>query len=159
MLNRKKGQAALEFLTTYSWAIMIILLTVGALTYFDIFNTSRFISERCETGAQISCVEAAVSESGDFKIRLTNNYPVDIVVESLSVSHLGTTRTENVDEEFGRGETNEIDFSLDSDLSLSSNNREMFDIEIKFKRSGGDNSYDILGNIVLRPLPEDVFNS
>ncbi|MCF7865934.1 hypothetical protein K9L67_02665 [Candidatus Woesearchaeota archaeon] len=34
----KKGQAAMEFLMTYGWAILVVLLAIGALAYFGLLN-------------------------------------------------------------------------------------------------------------------------
>jgi len=38
----KKGQAALEFLTTYGWAFLVILIMIGALSYFGVLNPSMY---------------------------------------------------------------------------------------------------------------------
>ena len=156
-MKKKKGQAAIEFLTTYSWAILGILLTIGALMYFDVFNTNRFITERCETGAQISCVEAAVTEDGQFNIRLTNGYPVAITINSITLSgsaaytHTGGATTMD----FTRGETKTINFPIPN-AQFSRNTRESFDITINFERQGGSNTYNVTGNVVVRPLPAGV---
>lgn len=34
----KKCQAAMEFLMTYGWAILVVLVAVGALFYFGVFD-------------------------------------------------------------------------------------------------------------------------
>ena len=156
-MKKKKGQAAIEFLTTYSWAILGILLTIGALMYFDVFNTNRFITERCETGAQISCVEAAVTEDGQFNIRLTNGYPVAITINSITLSgsaeHIHIPIALPLD--FNRGETQTINFLIPN-AQFSRNTRESFDITINFQRQGGTHSYNVTGNVVVRPLPAGV---
>ncbi len=36
----KKGQAAMEFLMTYGWAILAAIIAIGVLAYFGIFNLS-----------------------------------------------------------------------------------------------------------------------
>ncbi|MEM5792965.1 MAG: hypothetical protein QXY45_01210 [Candidatus Aenigmatarchaeota archaeon] len=36
---RKKGQAAMEYLMTYGWAILIIIVVVGALFAMGVFKT------------------------------------------------------------------------------------------------------------------------
>ena len=35
----KKGQAAMEYLMTYGWAILIVIVVVGALFTMGVFNT------------------------------------------------------------------------------------------------------------------------
>ncbi len=37
----KKSQAALEFLITYGWAFLVILLMIGTLSYFGILSPSQ----------------------------------------------------------------------------------------------------------------------
>ena len=156
-MRRKKGQAAIEFLTTYSWAILIIFLSIGALMYFDIFNTSRFISERCETGAQLKCIEAELTEGGTFRIRLANNFPVDIQIHYIDVGPLGGTLERTTYGAAG-GNTIEISeiqtFSADTGSTFSGNTREQLEINIAFSRDEpGAKQYEIRGNIVVRPLP------
>jgi len=34
----KKGQVAFEFLMTYGWAIIVVLVVVGALAYFGVLS-------------------------------------------------------------------------------------------------------------------------
>ncbi len=53
----KKGQGALEFLMTYGWAFLVILIMIGALAYFGILNPTRFLPDRCDFGTQILCKE------------------------------------------------------------------------------------------------------
>lgn len=53
----RKGQAAMEFLMTYGWAILVVLAAVGALAYFGILNPSRFLPDTCNMGSGIGCVE------------------------------------------------------------------------------------------------------
>ena len=38
----KKSQAALEFLTTYAWAFLVIIIMIGALAYFGVWLNAIF---------------------------------------------------------------------------------------------------------------------
>jgi len=58
-MNRK-GQAAMEFLMTYGWAILVVLIAIGALAYFGVLNPAQFLPESCTLGPGLSC--------DDFKI-------------------------------------------------------------------------------------------
>ena len=40
-----KGQTAIEYLLTYGWAILIILIVAGVLAYYGIFAPKGFLSE------------------------------------------------------------------------------------------------------------------
>ena len=45
----------MEFLTTYGWALLIVLVMVGAISYFGILNPTKFVPQRCTTSAEFSC--------------------------------------------------------------------------------------------------------
>jgi hypothetical protein len=55
MKNFRKGQAALEFLTTYGWAFLVILVMIGALAYFGVLDPSNFVADRCVMGSPLTC--------------------------------------------------------------------------------------------------------
>lgn len=75
----KKGQAAMEFLMTYGWAILVVLIAIGALAYFGVLNPSRFLPESCTIGPGISC--------DDFQI-LANNLGGTLVIRNGMGSQL-----------------------------------------------------------------------
>ena len=86
MFNKIKSQAALEFLTTYAWAFMVIILTVGALYYFGIFNFSRFLEQKCMFPSQFECIE--FSFVGDqVRFKLVNNIGEKINVVGYSITN------------------------------------------------------------------------
>ena len=41
----KKGQSALEYLMTYGWAILIIIIVGGVLYYYGVFSPSKLVGE------------------------------------------------------------------------------------------------------------------
>ena len=47
MKQNKKSQAALEFLTTYGWAFLVILIMIGALAYFGVLNPEKYPTDIC----------------------------------------------------------------------------------------------------------------
>ncbi len=59
-----KAQAALEFLMTYGWAILVVLAAIAALVYFGVFSPERFLPESCVITSGLACT--------DFKITTTN---------------------------------------------------------------------------------------
>ncbi|MFP4118977.1 MAG: hypothetical protein ACLFTH_02895 [Candidatus Woesearchaeota archaeon] len=96
---KQKGQAALEFLTTYGWAFLVILVMIGALAGFGILTPSNFLPDRCNFASELSCSESAIVADDetdfdpDLKLFLKNNIgnsvkidPADIEVESEYIS-------------------------------------------------------------------------
>ncbi len=76
MKQTTKGQAALEFLSTYGFAFLIILVMIGALAYFGVLNPQNLLPERCQTGPELNCLEYLITEDGSggaqVNIRLVN---------------------------------------------------------------------------------------
>ena len=63
MIN-KKGQAAMEFLMTYGWALLVVLIAIGALASFGVLNPGQFLPETCTVAPGISCIDFSASASG-----------------------------------------------------------------------------------------------
>jgi len=53
----KKAQAAMEFLMTYGWAILVVLAAIGALAYFGVLSPDRFLPEKCTLPSGIACLD------------------------------------------------------------------------------------------------------
>ena len=88
----KKSQAALEFLTTYAWAFLVILIMIGALAYFGILDPSRVLPERCNFGSEFECDDFRVSvTSNQLDIKLVNNVGEAIAVSGFVISSEGAT--------------------------------------------------------------------
>ena len=64
MIN-KKGQAAMEFLMTYGWALLVVLVAIGALAFFGVLNPGQFLPDACTMPPGISCSETLASGSSD----------------------------------------------------------------------------------------------
>jgi hypothetical protein len=61
-MRNNKGQAAMEFLMTYGWAILIVVIAVAALAAFGVFNPQRFAQERCVgDSTKFACTSDALS--------------------------------------------------------------------------------------------------
>ena len=86
MKKEAKSQAALEFLTTYAWAFLVITITIGALYYFGIFDFSKFLPQKCIFPSQFECID--FSFVGDeIKLRLVNNLGEEINVNSIAITN------------------------------------------------------------------------
>ena len=91
-MNNKKSQAALEFLTTYAWAFLVILLMIGALAYFGILKPTKILPDRCNFGTEVGCVDYKISATDNtFDIRLKNNAGEPIIVTAINLSSEAAT--------------------------------------------------------------------
>lgn len=82
----RKSQASLEFLTTYAWAFIVIVITISALYYFGILDFSRYLPQKCIFPEQFKCLDFALTPSA-IKIKLVNNLGEDICVKSIKVTN------------------------------------------------------------------------
>lgn len=84
-----KSQAALEFLTTYAWAFLAIMITLGALYYFGIFDFSKFLEQECIFPSQFECVAFSFvgGATDQIRFRLVNNAGETINVKVYSISN------------------------------------------------------------------------
>ena len=84
----KRGQAAIEFLTTYVWAILMILIMIGALSSFGIMNPDFLVPERCNLPPDFACIEYSAQRGtgtdGQFDIILRNN--VGMTLEMFNIT-------------------------------------------------------------------------
>lgn len=83
----KRGQAALEFLTTYGWAFLVILVMIGALAYFGVINPNRFLPERCSFQQELGCQDYQLSVTNGLSLYVRNNLGTTMNALRLSVAN------------------------------------------------------------------------
>ncbi|MCX6772520.1 MAG: hypothetical protein NTV88_01985 [Candidatus Micrarchaeota archaeon] len=83
----KKGQAALDFLMTYGWALLIIALAAAAIVALGILDMGSFIGSRATGFSQIEPIGWSLDHTGVFNIKLKNNAGTDINVTSVTTSY------------------------------------------------------------------------
>ena len=89
----RKGQAAMEFLMTYGWAILVVLAAIAALAYFGVLSPGRFIPDKCLVqGGGVSCTEFSATQTGvagnfgQVKFVLTSGGGKDISAVQVNVT-------------------------------------------------------------------------
>jgi hypothetical protein len=88
-----KGQAALDFLMTYGWALLLIVLAVGALFALGVFDISGFLGSRATGFAQVHVAAWRVDSAGVLTVKLTDQAGTDINVTNATWTYLGTSTT------------------------------------------------------------------
>jgi hypothetical protein len=90
----RRGQAALEFITTYGWALLVIMVMIGAIAYFGILNPSKFLPERCVTTPDFGCVDFRIDSSTQVvSLHLKQGVGKTIYYQSLNCSY---TEAQNI---------------------------------------------------------------
>ncbi|MFC1648505.1 hypothetical protein ACFL1B_03520 [Nanoarchaeota archaeon] len=78
----KKGQVAIEYLTTYGWVFLVLLIGIGTLMYFGFLSPSKFMPDRCWFSSQLICEDYMLTQNSvSFKVR--NNFAKDIRIVTL----------------------------------------------------------------------------
>lgn len=90
VLKTRKAQSSVEYLSTYAWAFIVLLVTISALSFFGVFNSDSYTVAKCESGNQISCIDGylgfnASDDNTSVYLMFRNNYPRKIVIENVTL--------------------------------------------------------------------------
>src|SRR3989338_8004042 len=61
-MTRKRGQASMEYLLNYSWAILMIIAVLVIIIYLRIFEIGNRIPERCEFKVGVLCKNSRITD-------------------------------------------------------------------------------------------------
>ena len=151
----KKGQAALEFLTTYGWALLVIVATIGAFVYFGIYNPQSLIVQKCEIETGFGFGDCKVTQSGVL-LRIYNGLRVDITDVYVTVvpyeSSAGAGCVDTVNLTFiGDGQTTQTLTLCAPELASASIGQSFEgDVEIRYVRSGEKVNHSAEGRILRK---------
>lgn len=84
-----RGQAALEFVSTYGFAFLALLITIGVLSYTGIFSLASLRSDECELPQGFVCADFIVNRlAGTPTVRLiiTNTHGVNLTMNLANVT-------------------------------------------------------------------------
>jgi hypothetical protein len=157
ILKKQKGQAAIEFLLTYGWAIIGALIAIGALSYFGIFNTQRYVNDICYFGDQITCEDYIALSNGSVSLNLRNNFGVDIDINSTVIkSDYGTVKCFEATsgpfipayENITSGTTVNISCTI-TNSKIPAHSKLKYKTIIMFQQSGSSNVHNQTGDVTV----------
>ncbi len=90
MINNRKSQAALEFLMTYGWAILVVLVAVGALAYFGVLSPDKFLPAKCTLQSGIACIDHKAT-STQVQVVIQNSLGYDLSSITVKAGSCGTS--------------------------------------------------------------------
>jgi len=83
----KKAQAAMEFLMTYGWAILVVLVVIGALAYFGVLNPQNLLPEKCTLPMGLYCRDHRVDGTlNTVNFRLENGMGEGIMIRDITIT-------------------------------------------------------------------------
>jgi hypothetical protein len=82
-----RGQSMVEYVTTYGWAILALVIIIGLLVNSGALSPTFLVSEECSLGSNLACQFAIVNHDADTKISLGlyNGFPYKINVTDVQV--------------------------------------------------------------------------
>jgi len=94
--TEKKAQAAMEFLLTYGWAIVVILSAIIALIYFGLIDYKMFLPNTCHINNGLSCLDYRIYVYDDFgtkfnrlELKIKNNLGSQVLITRIDIPALG----------------------------------------------------------------------
>ena len=89
-----KSQAAMEFLMTYGWAILVVLAAIAALAYFGVLSPDRFLPEKCTLPSGIACLDSRYTGTA-IEMVVQNGQGFDMTNISVSIDGTGCAGTDS----------------------------------------------------------------
>ncbi|HOI19117.1 MAG TPA: hypothetical protein PLX15_04620 [Candidatus Woesearchaeota archaeon] len=86
--SKKKSQAAMEYVMTYGWAILAVMIVIGFIVNYANIDPSDFMGEECNFDIGLKCNDFAISESGanNIVLSVTNGFPKAITITKIVFS-------------------------------------------------------------------------
>lgn len=91
----RRSQAALEFIMTYGWAILVVLVAIGALAYFGVLSPDKFLPSKCVLQSGIACLDHKVTAT-QVQVVLQNSLGFDLTSVIVKAGGCGTSSSINL---------------------------------------------------------------
>ena len=82
----EKGQAALDFLLTYGWALALVGLVVALFFLLGIFDISNFVGSKAVGFSDVGVKDWKMDTNGTFALILTSHATQNINLTNISVA-------------------------------------------------------------------------
>ena len=134
----KKAQAAMEFLMTYGWAILVVLIAIGALAYFGVLKPEKFLPEKCviATGSGLFCDDFTASGT-TVTLRIKNILTDTVTISGIGLGVVGETCTDwSGSQDISADATQDFDITCST---LIAGDKIKADVTVSFSKAGGLN--------------------
>jgi hypothetical protein len=145
-MDNKRGQAAMEFLMTYGWAILAAVIAIGVLAYFGVFSPGKYMPESCVINQPFGCEESAVTAASGVQLVIRNGLGDVANISSVAVSGCGSYATGFLINDSGTSGTVTVPCSP----ALTKDNKFKGDITITYTKSGGTLAQTATGSITKK---------
>jgi len=85
-MSFRKGQAALDFLMTYGWAIALVVIIAAVLFALGIFDVSNFTGSRAAGFSGVAVTGWNMNSAGTMSMKFSNQVGTQVRVDAVSVT-------------------------------------------------------------------------
>ena len=82
-----KGQTSLDFLMTYGWAVLLVVVVVASLFALGVFNAGSFLGPRATGFSQLGVIAWNINAAGILSLKLQNFAGMDINVINIEATY------------------------------------------------------------------------
>jgi len=75
----------MEFLMSYGWAILVVLVVIGALAYFGVLSPQKLLPDKCTFPPGLVCEDYSLSTAGGVQMVLSNGMGKTISIADIEV--------------------------------------------------------------------------
>lgn len=86
-VNKLSGQSAMEYLMSYGWAVLLIVVVLAGLVYMGFFNPPT--PERCNVQSGLSCLSFNLKTDGVLSATFNNGLPKKVKVVAAGCTNSG----------------------------------------------------------------------
>lgn len=134
----RKGQAAIDYLTTYGWALVILSVAIAAIYMFLDNKADVPIPDQCSFGDSFNCPDTLINGTSKIiTLTLVNAIGTEITLAGLQCTYVGVAVMDKSmeDVKVGPGER----FTISCDMSSTNavfKKKSKFDVSIVYFKKG-----------------------
>jgi hypothetical protein len=140
-MNRK-GQAAMEFLMTYGWAILAAVIAIGVLSYMGVFSPGKYATDNAIVTAPFYANAHSATASGGVTLELKNNGGETYTVTDVNVGGCGNNSAST---SIGAGNMSAI--TITCNPVLTAGDTVKGDITVTYNKAGSSVSQTSTGTV------------
>ncbi len=81
----RKGQAAMEFLMTYGWAILAAVIAIGVLAYFGVFSPGKYVGSAIIINSPFGTTQEFSIMANNISFVLRNGAGESVDISSITI--------------------------------------------------------------------------
>ena len=149
-MKTKKAQTTFEFLTTYGWALLVLVIMMSAAAYV-IMSPDQVIPPSCTFTDKLQCTEHAVT-TDDIQANMMNFDDRTINITSVMCEIEGQEYTTNKDPEIEVPVGQSKVVKCEEDIDLTKDDLIRATMTITYKKHGNEYNSVTQGNIIGRVI-------